>query len=43
MSGDVHQTLEQMAQSIGGLNKEQAGKWVKKLRSEGRYQEDVWS
>ena len=43
MARAVNQALIDMAREAGGMSDEQAQKWVKDLRSAGRYQEDVWS
>jgi NADPH-ferrihemoprotein reductase len=43
MARAVNQTLIDVAQECGEMDVEAATKWVKDLRSIGRYQEDVWS
>lgn len=43
MARDVQQTFISFAEKYGGKSIEQAQDYVKKLRSTGRYQEDVWS
>jgi NADPH-ferrihemoprotein reductase len=43
MARAVNNQLAVMAQEVGGLDEEQAVQWVKNLRNNGRYQEDVWS
>ncbi|RKP39167.1 hypothetical protein BJ085DRAFT_41672 [Dimargaris cristalligena] len=43
MARDVIKTFVDIAASIGGLPQKQAVNFVKNLRGQGRYQEDVWS
>jgi len=43
MARAVNQTLIDICVECGGYEVEKATKWVKDLRSAGRYQEDVWS
>lgn len=43
MATDVNQTLEKIAMNMGGLSEVAAKDWIKSLRSQNRYLEDVWS
>jgi len=43
MARDVNKTLVDVAKEIGGKSEDDAVKFVKNLRSSGRYLEDVWS
>jgi sulfite reductase alpha subunit-like flavoprotein len=42
MAHDVNKALEEIAAGHGGLGLG-AKNWVKKLKGDGRYFEDVWS
>jgi hypothetical protein len=42
MAADVNKALEGIAMEHGGLNISQSQAWMKKLKSQGRYAEDVW-
>lgn len=42
MAHDVNNALEKIAESEGKLDVEGSKKWVKKLRSSGKYLEDIW-
>ncbi|KAJ3321460.1 hypothetical protein HDV06_004129 [Boothiomyces sp. JEL0866] len=43
MAHDVNKELENIAMNIGGMDEEGSKNWIKKLRTQGRYLEDVWS
>ncbi len=43
MAADVNATLESLARSNGNLSDQKAKDWIKSLRSQNRYLEDVWS
>ncbi|KAI9294002.1 hypothetical protein K502DRAFT_325036 [Neoconidiobolus thromboides FSU 785] len=43
MAKDVNQCFVDMAKDLGGMSEEHAIAYVKKLRSQSRYQEDVWA
>jgi sulfite reductase alpha subunit-like flavoprotein len=42
MAADVNQQLEHIAMEHGQMNEIQSKKWTKKLKLDGRYQEDIW-
>ena len=42
MAKDVDAALHQIAETAGGLSKEAAAEYVQKLKSEKRYQRDVY-
>ncbi|KAJ3380070.1 NADPH-cytochrome P450 reductase, partial [Entophlyctis sp. JEL0112] len=42
MAADVSTLLLKLAGQYGGKSEEDAKKWVKNLKSGGKYQEDVW-
>lgn len=43
MAADVNQTLEKIAMTQGKLDEKGAKLWIKTLRNQYRYLEDVWS
>ncbi|KAI8809196.1 hypothetical protein BJ742DRAFT_805387 [Cladochytrium replicatum] len=43
MAKDVNAMLVKIAQKVGGQSEEEATRWVKNLKTTGRYQEDTWS
>jgi NADPH-ferrihemoprotein reductase len=43
MATDVNQTLEKIAMNKGNMSENAAKEWIKSLRSQNRYLEDVWS
>ena len=43
MARQVNQTLIDIARECGGWSDQEATAFVKELRQQGRYQEDVWS
>lgn len=43
MARDVNHALTKIAQSCGNMSEDGAAVYVKELRAQGRYQEDVWS
>ncbi|ORX94684.1 NADPH-dependent cytochrome P450 oxidoreductase [Basidiobolus meristosporus CBS 931.73] len=43
MAKDVHKVIVDMAVESGAFGEEEANEYVKKLRTGGRYQEDVWA
>ena len=43
MATDVNKKLERIAVEFGKMSESQGKEWVKRLRSRGRYLEDVWS
>ena len=43
MATDVNRTLEVIASDHGNLDAQKAKDWIKALRSQNRYLEDVWS
>ncbi|KAL1918647.1 uncharacterized protein VTP21DRAFT_2669 [Calcarisporiella thermophila] len=43
MAKEVNLTLVRIAQELGAMTQQEAMDWVKDLRSNGRYMEDVWS
>ncbi|KAJ3245003.1 hypothetical protein HDU78_010058 [Chytriomyces hyalinus] len=42
MAADVNTLLHKLAAEFGGKNEEEAKKWVKNLKTTGKYHEDVW-
>ncbi|KAJ1929077.1 hypothetical protein IWQ60_001478 [Tieghemiomyces parasiticus] len=43
MARDVNKTFVDIAANVGGMPQQQAVNYVKNLRGQGRYQEDVWA
>lgn len=43
MAREVYQEVIEMACEHGKMSKEKATTWVKDLKLNGRYQEDVWA
>ncbi|ORX93384.1 NADPH cytochrome P450 oxidoreductase isoenzyme 1 [Basidiobolus meristosporus CBS 931.73] len=43
MAKDIQSVLIEIAGEMGNLDTEQANNYVKHLRAEGRYQEDIWA
>ncbi|KAJ3274998.1 hypothetical protein HDV01_001504 [Terramyces sp. JEL0728] len=43
MAHDVNKELENIAVNVGSMDEEGSKNWIKKLRSDGRYLEDVWT
>ncbi|KAK9765095.1 hypothetical protein K7432_006850 [Basidiobolus ranarum] len=43
MAKDVQKAIAEMAVQLGNMEEDQANNYVKQLRIEGRYQEDVWA
>lgn len=42
MAKDVHQTLQEIARQEGGLDADQARRWLEELSAQGRYARDVY-
>lgn len=43
MAHDVHEGLIALAQQHGKMSLDDAEKWIRSLKADGCYQEDVWS
>ena len=43
MAKDVHNIVEEIAREKGGMSKEEADAFVKKMEQQKRYSADVWS
>ena len=43
MARDVNMALENIAKTVGGFDEKGAKTWIKSMRAQSRYLEDIWS